>query len=387
MKIAIVRGPSLNKFEMQYYEPLVKKFEIVCFTSQKPIHETKTINLPVVKLPCWGQIMEGIPGGIKTIFRLFGDPQVLVGLEDKLSGFDIVHTAELFSYYTHQALMAKEKGKVKKVVATVSENIPFNQEWYPKQKDLKKFALKNLDYILAISQLAKDAMIKEGFPEEKIEVVSHGLDCDKFKQGEKDEILLEKLGIKETDFVILSVGRLVREKGFYDLFYAVKKLKLDRRVKEKENIKCLIVGKGPEKEELKIIQDRLGLKNEVTFAGDFPYEDMPKVYNLADIFVLASIPTPTWQEQFGMVLIEAMACGIPVVATKTGAIPEVVGKEGLLAPPNNWRELTNVIRTLILDKRHRQILAERERERVLKEFERKIVAKKIERVYQEVLRN
>lgn len=384
MRIAIVRGASLNKFEMQYYEPLAARHEITCFGSTKPVYDITEIYLPIVKLPCLGQVLGFVPGAIKALSYLFGDPQGLIGLESKLAGFDIAHTAELFSFYTHQALLAKKRGKVMKVVATISENIPFNQEWYPKQKALKEFALTNLDHILAIGGLSKEAVVVEGYPKEKVTVVPHGLDLKRFRPKKKDEKLAKRLGLKIDDFVILSVGRLVWEKGFYGLLLAAYELTKDQDLLNK-NLKFLFVGAGPEKEDLIKLRDRLGLKKKVIFSQNLPYDSMAKVYNLANIFVLASIPTATWQEQFGMVLIEAMACGLPVVSTRSGGIPETVGGEGILVTPNNWSELAEALRKLILDQKLRQGLSKKGREWVKKRFDRMIIAQRIEKIYQKVL--
>lgn len=384
MKIAIVRGPSLNKFEMQYYEPLVSRHKLVCFGSKKPVYDTTTIKLPIIQLSCLGQTIGAFPGGVGILNRLFGDPQGLIGLENEINGFDIVHTAELFSAYTHQALVAKKKGRIRKVVATVSENIPFNHEWFPKQKSLKQFALANLDYILAISPLSKKAMETEGFPKDKIEVVPHGLDLELFKKRRKDQQLVKKYKIKKQDMVILSVGRLVWEKGFGDLLLAAENLLKDKDLKDK-SLKFLIIGGGPGRGSLVELRDRLGLKKTVYFVEGMPYDQMAKIYSLADIFVLASLLTPTWQEQFGMVLIEAMACGLPVVSTKSGGIPETVGTAGILTSPNLWPELAEAIKKLVLDRNLRMGLSQKGRERVEKKFDRFLVAKNIEKIYQKVL--
>lgn len=383
IKVAVVRGPSLNKFEMQYYEPLAKRHELVCFASTKPIHDIENINLPIVKLPCWGQILS-FPGATKALFWFFGDPQGLIGLGNKLSGFDIAHTAELFSYYTHQALLAKKKGKVKKVVATVSENIPFNQEWYPRQKALKEFARKNLDNILAISSSSKQAMIKEGYPRKKIAVVPHGLNLDKFKPQKKDEKLAKKLEISRDDLVVLSAGRLVPEKGFADLLQAANELTKDNNLRD-ENLKFLIIGVGPEKKNLVQLRDRLRLKKKVVFSRGLPYDEMVKVYNLADIFVLASKPAPGVAEQFGMVLAEAMACGVPVISTRCGATPETVGEAGILVKPGEVGSLTQSLKDLILNQEKRKRLSKKGRKRVIENFSLEIVSRKIERVYKKAL--
>lgn len=382
MKIAVIRGPSLNLFEMQYYEPLAKQHRVVCFTSTSPVYDLEGLSLPIVRLPCWGQWAEKIPGGIAALLWWQGDPQGLWNLEKRLSGFDIAHSAELFSYYTHQALEAKRQGKVKRVVATVSENIPFNQEWYPRQKALKKFALKNLDHILAISSLSKQAMLIEGYPEEKVTVVPHGLDLNRFQPGKKNWPLAKEIGLQANDLVVLTVGRQVKEKGGTDLLLALAAL---ARRKMAKNLKLVLVGGGPEREHLVNLGRRLGISRRLIFQESLPYKKMPEWYRLADIFVLPSKPTPVWQEQFGMVLLEAMACGVPVVATKSGAIAETVGEAGILVSPNSWPELAGALKKLILDEKLRQSLSKKGRRRVENQFERRKIAQKIEKIYQKVL--
>lgn len=383
MKIAVVRGPSLNKFEMQSFEPLAQKHEIVCFGSRKPLYEISNIKLEKILLPCLGQLLENIPGGIKILYGLLGDPQKLIGLEDKIKGFDIVHTAELSSYYTHQALIAKKKGRVKKVMATVWENIPFNQENFFRQKLLKKFALDNLDHVLAVSNLTKGILIEEGYPPEKITVIYPGVDLGVFKKQMRDNRLRQRLGFKKDDLVILSVSRLVWEKGLYDLIWAAWELK---KTLPESKLKFLVVGEGPEKHKLKKMTAALDLENIFVFAGSFPYDKMVAVYNLADVFVLGSIPTKTWQEQFGMVLIEAMACGLPVIATKTGTIPEVVGDSGMLIAANDWVGMARALEKMAADPQKAKELGKKSEQRVRKYFSQTISAKKIEELYEKVMR-
>ncbi len=382
MKIAVVRGPSLNKFEMQSYEPLAKKHEVVCFGSTKPLYEISDIRLPKILLPCLGQYFSLIPGGIRLLYQLIGDSQLLMGLENQISGFDVVHTAETASYYTHQALKAKKRGLVKKVVVTVWENIPFNQENSPRQKQLKEYAMENVDYFLAASEGAKEALITEGCDGKKISVIWPGIDLKVFKPKSREAVLARKFDIKANDFVVLSVGRLVWEKGFYDLIWAVWELKKSR---PESKLKFLVVGEGPEKNKLINMVGMLGLKELFVFPGNFPYDKMVAVYNLANVFVLASIPTKTWQEQFGIVLIEAMACGLPVIATRTGAIPEVVGNSGLMVAANDWIGMAEVLGQAIKKRDQLEEMGDRGLTRAKNFFNNFDQAKKIEKVYQGVL--
>jgi len=148
-KIALVRGKFLNAYEMQIFEPLAKKYEIIAFGSSNPYQEN--FAFPVVKLPSPMDLPE-FPEKMPILNRVFTDAHYLFGLESKLKGFDLVHSAETYFNYTQQALRAKERGYIKKVVATVLENIPFNNEGIRGRKEFKENARKNLDHLVALTK-------------------------------------------------------------------------------------------------------------------------------------------------------------------------------------------------------------------------------------------
>jgi len=89
------------------------------------------------------------------------------------------------------------------------------------------------------------------------------------------------------------------------------------------------------------------------------YDEMPQVYNMADVLALPSYPTMAWQEQFGMVLIEAMACGKPIITTMSGSIPEVVGDAGILIPSGDYFNLAENILRLMNDDSLRDALGKK----------------------------
>ena len=91
----------------------------------------------------------------------------------------------------------------------------------------------------------------------------------------------------------------------------------------------------------------LGLGDAVEWRPEVPYEEMPAVFARASCFVLASLPTTWWEEQFGMVLAEAAAAGLPIVAAESGAIPEVLRGHGTLFPPGDWRALAGALAGLL----------------------------------------
>ena len=373
MKIALVRGANLNAFEMQNYKPLVKKgFGLVGFTSKKPRYEIDNIGFPAEKLPMLGDF-DGAPMCRFLLSRLFGNLQVMTGLEKKLQGFDIAHSAETFNYYTYQAIKAKLAGKVKKVVVTVWENRPLVGEDSPKQGHLKKVVIQNADLFHAVTERAKESLIIDGAPTEKIRVIPYGVDHRRFQVQKKDG----------EDIIVLSVGRLVWEKGFDHILFAAKKLMQDPEVPV-ERLKFLIIGEGPRREILERRIEKLNLERNVTLVSSVSYEEMPKVYASADIFLLPSLPLHNWQEQFGMVFVEAMACGKPIVAGMSGSIPEVIGEGGILVQPGDMLSIAQALKKLILDKNLRDKYGQAALKRARALFDADKVSDKLEELYEVV---
>ncbi len=126
-----------------------------------------------------------------------------------------------------------------------------------------------------------------------------------------------------------------------------------------------IVGDGPLKNKIKKMIKRDLLDNVVTVEQK-SYEEMPKVYQQADILVVPSKRIKTWEEQYGMILVEAMASGLPIIAYHSGAIPEVLNKAGLLVKEGDIDGLTDAIIKLIKDEKLREKLGRMGRERVEK---------------------
>jgi glycosyltransferase involved in cell wall biosynthesis len=134
------------------------------------------------------------------------------------------------------------------------------------------------------------------------------------------------------------VGRLIPHKGVDVLLDAVAH---DARMSVE------IFGAGPESDRLAASAVRLGITDRVTFHGHVEEEAIPDTYRHFDVLAVPSVPMPGWLEQFGRVVVEAQASGIPVVASASGALPDVVGEEGLLVPPNDPQALHAALSRLL----------------------------------------
>ncbi|MBI5408133.1 MAG: glycosyltransferase [Nitrospirae bacterium] len=376
-KIAIVRGSNLNKWELQNYEPLSDTFAITAYTTERTCFDLDEIRLPIVKLP----------------FKHQGLLLHMQGLEEQLADKDLVFSADITYLFSAQAVEAKQKCGCK-VVCLEWENIPFNYEDYEAVRTIKEYEIvRNIkervrngaDHFIAVTERAKEALLLEGVPEEKIDVIFMGVDLNKFRPRREDiEKDRERIGLHKDDIAVLFIGRMEWEKGVYDFVHAAAKVLRDNSLNGLP-VRFLMVGKGPE---LPGVQDRaraLGISDRITFIEKYPYQEIPRLHNLTDVFVLPSITTKSWQEQFGMVLIESMACGKPVISTFSGSIPEVVGDAGILIQPNDHLSLYGAVKKLILDKDLRECLGKEALTRAEAYFDSRKNAERFRAVFEKVL--
>jgi len=382
MKVGIIRGKGLNEWEMQAYGKL-PEFGItpVGICSRDNVFSIEEIPFEIRRLYRIGQFNR-IPILKELINYKFSINDRLVGFESAVDDLDILHAAEISNEYTYQAVKSK-----KPTVVTVWENLPFIWEFHPIQQrigtrlryyKIKQTVIENASHFIAISNMARNALILEGVPQEKISVIPAAIDIEKFKPAQKDYSILSNLKIPVNSFVVLFVGRLVWEKGITFLLFAIHKV-----LKDIPNIHLLIIGKGPLEKFLIKQAQKLGIEKNVKFLGFVDYNKMPVYYNLADVLCLPSIPTPTWQEQFGYVMFEAMACGKPVISTTTGSIPEFITPEtGVLVPPADYVALSDaIVKMHELKGRFEQ----NTRKHVEKNFDAVKTAQKIAEIYKAIL--
>jgi glycosyltransferase involved in cell wall biosynthesis len=376
MKIAVVRGKFLNRYEMQFFEPLAKKHDLTAFGSLKPYHEN--FAFPVIKLPCPMDLPD-FPMKMPFLNRLFTDAHVLLGLEDKLSGFDIVHTAETYYRYTYQAIRARKLGRVKKVVATVLENIPFNNESINGRKELKEYTINNLNRIIALTQRTRAALELEGADPEKISVLGHFIDTDRFCPPVAWPACH---GVNKKNFRLFFAGRLETYKGIFELLYAFK-LIINQLVGGK-TLTLVYAGNGSQTARLRNRVRRLGLGKMVAIT-ESSYDKMPDLYREADIYLAPSKETSTWQEQYNTTLLEAQASGLPIITTASGGISENVGTAAILVQPGDVVSLRDAIYDLLTHHRKRQLYAKKARDRAVMVHDARLGAARLEEIYKQTL--
>ncbi|MFA4907246.1 MAG: glycosyltransferase family 4 protein [archaeon] len=253
--------------------------------------------------------------------------------------FDVIHCGQVLSSGFAGWLMKKLFRVPYIVYVYGSETFRFGRN--PLFIRFIKLILKSTARIVPNSRFTMDEFLALGIPEEKFTVVTPGVDTQRFFPETKDLTLLNKLGLTAENLVLLTVARLDERKGHDSVIRA-----LPRLVEKFPQIVYLIVGKGREEAKLRQIAEKYGVTNHVIFCGYVADTELPKYYNLCDLFVLLNRQTAEDDrlrgdyEGFGIVFLEASACGKPVIAGNYGGIADAVadGQSGFIP---NLRDGTN----------------------------------------------
>jgi len=285
-------------------------------------------------------------------------------------GIDIIHS---HGYKANIYSLLAASFKNVKLVATchpwITNNLPVKlYAW------LDKSLLNRFDRIVTISDEIREEILKHNLSESKVSVIDNGIDISRFMNGYNRNDLAKEFDIKPGDIVVGTIGRLSEEKGQKNFIEAAKSL-----TEKFENLKFLIVGDGPLKQELRAHVSSLKLNNNFIFTG--VSENIPKVLALMDIFVL-----PSLTEGMPMVLLEAMAAKKPVVATTVGAIPRLISdkKSGCLVEPNDPVALKNALEFLLNNKDEREAIAHTGYEIVVQKYSSEEMARKYIDVFNQV---
>lgn len=298
----------------------------------------------------------------------------------KMFNCDIVHT---HLYYANiYGRIASWLAKVPVVISTLH-----NSDYtYDTNESLQFKFKKFLDKItgnsintcfFAVSDVVKNDFQKSlGF--KNIMTLYNSIDIESFSRQEQDsDSIRKKFGLKNNDRIILNVGRLHAQKGQLDLIRAFNILHGTY-----PDLKLLIVGNGLKEKELKTIVHDLGLNDKVKFLGEI--REIEEIYKIADVFVLASL-----YEGFGMVVIEAMASAVPVVATAVDGINEIAEsyKDAILISPRSPRQIASAINELLDKPALARKLVENAKTKVQDKFDIRKKIKETEDIYLKLIRS
>lgn len=276
------------------------------------------------------------------------------------------------------ALLLRQKIGIPNVVTLHGSDInvyPFRDNW-TLQQTMKVLA--EADRVIAVSEALKMAAEAIAMPKKPIEVIYTGCDLEHFTfDANARKAIRQKLGIPLDSVVLIFVGNVLREKGVEELMQAFRTLASDLK-----RLHLLVVGDGPLLESLESASKKHRLSARVHFVGRRPHVEIPEWLSASDILVL-----PSWREGLPNVVVEAMGCSRPVVATRVGGIPEAVesGRSGFLIQKGDVRALTQAIAELASDQAKREEMGRAGRRVVEGRFSWEKNAEKTIEVYREVL--
>jgi len=232
-------------------------------------------------------------------------------------------------------------------------------------------------HFIAVSNALKTRLIRERkIPADRISVIYNGVELNRYNPDRyNSKEIRRSLDIDNNVLVVGTIGRLVYQKGFSYFLEAAKRV-----YSEKEQIRFVIVGHGPEENNLKKMAEAIGISNVCIFTGQ--RFDIPELLSAFDVFVLSSV-----LEGLPRIVIEAMAMERPIVATDIEGVREELTHErsGLLVPPANPNTLSGAILNLLNDKEKAKSLSYEARKRAEKIFDLKLTLANIETLYKEVL--
>ncbi|MGI0070767.1 MAG: glycosyltransferase family 4 protein [Thermoplasmata archaeon] len=366
-RVAVVRGvEQVNVGELGVYAEL-KKFgydvELVCATRSR-ITEAEA-RMPIRRMstpPLSGRLTKTVPGGflvgLVSPYRYYH--QYLTGFSAAVRPYDVLCPVDLGHPTSYQSILERKRGK--KVVVQCWENIPFN---WPRDRPLRdhfEAVLDGADHFLAFTRDAELALTAMGVRAERVSQVNIGLDLSYWSPGPEPRVPGERLRA-------LYVGRLHWSKGVHTLIEAVDQSRVP--------LELTIVGAGPEEAQLKwLVEQRrrrgnVAASTAIRFVGPRYGEELRALRRAIDVQLVPSIPTPQWREQLNQSMLEGMACGLPPIATRSGAITEAVtdGENGWLVAPDRAGDLAELLARVAADPAERSRRGKAARARMEAKYE------------------
>jgi glycosyltransferase involved in cell wall biosynthesis len=345
-RVLIVRGHQATPWELAPWRELPERFQVAFLLTR-----SNRFAVPEGLTPVHARALRDLlPGGLvgDAGAAVLGDRYL--GAADSFASVDIVHAEELSYWFAADAARLKRRYGFR-LVQTVWETLPLMTAYRNRHaRRHRALVLAHTDLFLPASERAANALRLEGVDETRILVCPPGIDADRFACSPPEPA--------PTRHTIVSPGRLVWEKGHQDALRALAALQrgiVGVPAGASATPRLLIVGSGPEEDRLRAHAAELGLSGAVDI-DSVPYERMPAIFAGACALVLASQPSASaayhpfdvphafWEEQFGMVLAEAMAAGLSIVATTSGAIPEVLaGTPAELVAPGDWMGIARAL--------------------------------------------
>lgn len=289
-----------------------------------------------------------------------------------------VHVA-FFNYFDLIPWLARTQGIRQIVYHERNSGVLRSRGWKKTLIQLRtRVITRPITKVVAISGFIGRQLIEIGVPEGKVSIVHHGVDTRRFfPDPEAREELAKQFAIEPDEVIASSIAHL---RPFKHPEVIVESCALSRKSGVK--IRFFMAGRGEMRQEMEELSRKLGVSEQIHWLGSVAKPE--RLLQASDIFVLASVG-----EAFGLVLAEAMACGVPVIGSRSGAIPEIVedGKTGLLATPLDPASFADAVERLGRDEELRREMGGRAVERVRRHFTIETSIDKLMKVYEAMWSN
>ena len=312
-----------------------------------------------------GYELREIPLAFNGRFHLHFYPQLSRQLQDLQP--DLLHIdEEPYNFATRHAMSLARRRNIPACFFTWQN---LNRRYPPPFRWWEQYNYRHASYAIAGNHAASEVLRVKGYHGPVRIIPQFGVDPELFSPGGESG--------PDRPFTIGYAGGFIAAKGLDALFKACARLSGDWRLR--------LVGGGDQEQSLRALAVQLDIEQRVHWSGKIPSTAMPEFYRSLDALVLPSRTQPNWMEQFGRVLIEAMACGVPVIGSNSGEIPHVIGDAGLVFPEGEDEVLAIRLRQLRDDAELRADLSQRGRQRVLERYTQAQIAGKTFEVYQKML--
>ncbi|MEQ9064240.1 MAG: glycosyltransferase [Vicingaceae bacterium] len=282
---------------------------------------------------------------------------------------DIVHA----HYATSYGLLGVLSGHKKLIISVWGADVfDFPNNFIKKR--LLRYILNSAKIVLSTSEVM--AKLTRTYTNRAVEVTPFGIDTDKFKTGSAK-------GLFQKEAFVIGTVKTLEEK--YGISYLMMAFEMLRKEYKNDSLKLLIVGKGSQEIELKELARELSIEEDVHFIGKIPNHKVPEYLNEMDVYVALSTLE---SESFGVAILEASSCEIPVVVSDVGGLPEVVenGKTGMVVPRKNSIAAYEAMKSLYLNEELRISMGKNGRLRVKEMYEWEYCLQKMIGIYNEQMR-
>jgi phosphatidylinositol alpha-1,6-mannosyltransferase len=262
-------------------------------------------------------------------------------------------------------------GRVPLVVYSHGEEVTTWRQWAKFR--VMRFTYRRADAVIANSEFTRDELLKLGVNPARIVLIHPGVDVERFRPGLEAASLRTDLGLGPGDSLVLSVGRLSRRKGFDQVIRA-----LSRLAGVGCNVHYAIIGIGEDREYLSTLAGSEGVADRVHLLGHVASEHLPRWYNACNVFTMPNREINGDTEGFGMVFLEAAACGKPAIAGTAGGTGAAVvdNVTGLRIDGERLDQLVEALRRLLADDDLARQFGENGRDRAVRQFSWQAIAEK-----------